>query len=663
MKRFVDFVKRATNHPVTSCAIIAILINLVIETLARQNPAGGLMFLVESPIVFLYNSLLIFASLSIAGLFRRRVFFLTFISMIWLALGITNGVILTNRMTPFTVYDLQSLKDGLSIATNYFTKVQLIAIIVGVVFLLLLIVVLWRKAPKKKEKINYKRDIAALLCIFALTFGATGLVIKAGVVDTFFPNLAYGYRDNGVPYCFINTWLNTGVSKPSDYNKDLIDDIFTEDEMETTVGKTEGIVEGKKPNIIFVQLESLMDPLTLKDLEFSKDPIPNLRKLYNECSSGRITMPSVGAGTANVEFESMTGMSVKFFGPGEYPHKNILKDATCESIPYNLKQIGYNTHAIHNHRGVFYNRNIVFPHLGFDTFTSVEYMNNVSKTPKNWARDNVLISQMMDALHSTPGRDYIYTISVQGHGSYPTEKVIENPEITVTEAPTEEIKWQYEYYVNQLYEMDQFVADFIKVMKNFDEDTVVVMYGDHLPAMENITDDNLKDGRSSYQTDYFMWANFPFEKQDEDLYCYQIGAKLLDRLGIHNGTLTTLHQNHMDDKNYYAELHALQYDMLYGDKIIYGGKDIWKPTDMKMGVRDIKIESVVKIGDRYYIRGQNFTESSRVNLNDEILDTVYLGPTILGVKEKVDDEDVKNMKISQFDDSDKQILSTIQMIE
>lgn len=663
MKRFVDFVKRATNHPVTSCAIIAILINLVIETLARQNVIGGLLFLVQSPIVFLYNSLLIFASLSIAGLFRRRVFFLTLISMLWLALGVTNGVILSNRMTPFTVYDLQSLKDGLSIATNYFTKVQLISIIVGIVLLLLLIVVLWRKAPKKKEKINYKRDIAALLCIFALTFGASGLVIKAGVVDTFFPNLAYGYRDNGVPYCFINTWLNTGVSKPADYNKDLIDDIFTDEEMDTTVGKTEGIVEGEKPNIIFVQLESLMDPYTLKGLEFSKDPIPNLRNLYKQCSSGRITMPSVGAGTANVEFESMTGMSVKFFGPGEYPHKNILKDATCESIPYNLKQIGYHTHAIHNHRGVFYNRNIVFPHLGFDTFTSVEYMNNVSKTPKNWARDNVLISQMMDALNSTPGQDYIYTISVQGHGSYPTEKVIEDPEITVTEAPTEELKWQYEYYVNQLYEMDQFVADFLDVMKKFDEDTVVVMYGDHLPALENISDDVLKYGRSSYQTDYFMWANFPFEKQDEDLYCYQIGAKLLNRLGIHNGTLTTLHQNHINDDNYKEELHALQYDMLYGDKIIYGGKDIWKPTDMKMGVRDIKIESVVKIGDRYYIRGQNFTESSRVNLNDEILDTVYLGPTILGVKEKVDDEDVKNMKISQFDDSDKQILSTIQMIE
>ena len=660
MKRFVDFVKRATNHPVTSCAIIAILLNLVIETLARQNVLGGVLFFIQSPIVFLYNSLIIFASLSIAGLFRRRVFWLTFISTLWLALGITNGVILSNRMTPFTVYDLQSLKDGLSIATNYFTKVQLIGIIVGIVVLLFAIVVLWRKAPKKKDKINYKRDIAALLCIFALTFGASGLVIKAGVVDTFFPNLAYGYRDNGVPYCFINTWLNTGVSKPAEYDRDMIDDIFTEEEMKTTVGKTKGIVEGEKPNIIFVQLESLMDPLTLKGLEFSEDPIPNLRKLYKECSSGRITMPSVGAGTANVEFESMTGMSVKFFGPGEYPHKNILKDSTCESIPYNLKQIGSSTHAIHNHRGMFYNRNIVFPNLGFDTFTSVEYMNNVSKTPKNWERDNVLIAQMMDALNSTPGQDYIYTISVQGHGSYPTEKVIEDPVITVTDAPTEELKWQYEYYVNQIYEMDQFVADFLETMENFDEDTVVVMYGDHLPALENIADENLKYGRSSYQTDYFMWANFPFEKEDEDLYCYQIGAKLLNRLGIHNGTLTTFHQDHKEDDNYMEELHALQYDMLYGDKIIYGGKDIWKRVDTKMGVRDIKIDSVVKIGDRYYIRGQNFTESSRVNLDGEILDTVYLGPTILGVKESVDETDVKNMKISQFDESEKQILSTIE---
>lgn len=225
-----------------------------------------------------------------------------------------------------------------------------------------------------------------MLCVIAAVFGISGLAIKFNVVDTYFPNLAYAYRDNGVPYCFINTWMNIGVSKPDDYSEDSIKSIFTEEELATTVGKTEGVSGDNKPNIIFIQLESLMDPLTLKDIEFSEDPIPNLRKLYSETSSGRLTVPSVGAGTANTEFESMTGMSLKFFGPGEYPYKNIMLESTCESIPYNLKQIGYGTHAIHNHRGVFYGRNEVFPNLGYDTFTSVEYMNNVGRTPKTGKR-------------------------------------------------------------------------------------------------------------------------------------------------------------------------------------------------------------------------------------------------------------------------------------
>ena len=86
-------------------------------------------------------------------------------------------------------------------------------------------------------------------------------------------------------------------------------------------------------------------------------------------------------------------------------------------------------------------------------------MKNVAKTPKNWAKDKVLIECIEDALDSTPGRDMIYTISVQGHGKYPSEQVITNPKIKVLSAPTEELKWKYEYYVNQIYEMDQFIGE------------------------------------------------------------------------------------------------------------------------------------------------------------------------------------------------------------
>ena len=76
-----------------------------------------------------------------------------------------------------------------------------------------------------------------------------------------------------------------------------------------------------------------------------------------------------------------------------------------------------------------------------------------------------------------------------------------------------------------------------------------------------------------------------------------------------------------------------------------------------MGVKDIKINEVVQIGEDYYIKGENFTEFSKISLYGEILKTVYLGPTILALKEDVDPEDVSRMKVSQVE-KNKEILST-----
>ena len=150
-----------------------------------------------------------------------------------------------------------------------------------------------------------------------------------------------------------------------------------------------------------------MDPTLFKDVKLSQDPMPTYRKLMKNYSSGSLTVPACGAGTANTEFEMMTGLSVKFFGPGEYPFKSILREKTMESVSTDLKSIGYRAHAIHNHRGVFYNRNEVFDNMGYDTFTSLEYMSDVEKTPKNWAKDDILTSQIMGALKSTKTRDYV----------------------------------------------------------------------------------------------------------------------------------------------------------------------------------------------------------------------------------------------------------------
>ena len=293
--------------------------------------------------------------------------------------------------------------------------------------------------------------------------------------------------------------------------------------------------------------------------------------------------------------------------------------------------------------------------MGFDTFTSLEYMNNVMKTPKNWAKDAILTEEILDTLNSTEGSDYIYTISVQGHGKYPTEQVIEEPTITVTKAESEEQRWGYEYYANQVYEMDLFVKELTDTLSNFDEDVILVMYGDHLPALD-MTEETMKNG-SLYQTQYIIWNNFGMKKTDKDINAYELTSDLFDRLGISVGMMTKYQQNYKGTGNYKTNLKALAYDMLYGKQYIYGEKKPYEPSKLKMGVKDIKIDEVVKIGEDYYIKGQNFTEFSKISLDGEILDTVYLGPTILALKEEVDPEDVSRMKISQVE-KNKEVLST-----
>ena len=642
-------------------AIWAIALNLIIETLGRAPTTsiwGGIEFFFENPLVFLYNALIIYATLVIASIFRRRVFVFTLVTLFWLVIGIANGVILTQRMTPFTVKDLSILEDGITIVTNYMSTFQIVMIAAGAVIAIGLLGLLFIKGPKKKGEVKRKRNIIGVVLVIAMTFAVTTGMIRTEKVETFFGNLAYAYRDYGVVYCFVNTWLNTGISKPSGYDEEMMLSIFNEEELgdDNAMLLESKDVDEQYPNILFLQLESFIDPSHIKSIELSEDACPNFRQLLADYPSGKLTVPACGAGTANVEFEVMSGLSVKFFGPGEYPYKSVLTEKTMETLGYDLKSLGYSTHAIHNHRAVFYNRNSVFANMGMDTFTSIEYMNDVEKTPKNWAKDNVLVGCITDALESTESRDMIYTISVQGHGKYPTEQVIEDPEITVTSAPSESLKWRYEYYVNQVYEMDQFIGDLTERLSEYDEPVVLVMYGDHIPAID-ITESDLEDG-DLYGTEYVIWSNFGLDGNDEDMYTYQLASHLMEMLDMQVGTVFTYQQNHKNSETYLDDLKAIGYDILYGDYYLYGGENPFEPTDMKMGVKDIKIEEIVQIGDKYYIKGQNFTEYSKITLNGKELKTIYLGTNILGVLEDVDPDDVDDMKVSQIETKSSEILST-----
>ena len=603
------------------CAVLY----FVIEAICRHSFTEAWTYMTTKPLVFAYNAAFIFTTMLIVYLFRKRIFWRIFVGSLWLFLGIVNGVLLLNRVTPFTGPDVKNLTDGLSIAKKYLTHTQMTigAVLLGIAVLILLIILI--RSPKYRGKLKYKVNIPLVL-VGVLAFGGiTQLALEKRVLSNYFGNIAIAYEDYGYPYCLATTIFNTGISAPRDYSKSEIKRI---EKSEENLPETK---EGSHPNILFLQLESFFDPTLVNYLELSEDPIPNFRKLMKEYSSGYYKVPSVGAGTANTEFESITGMSLHYFGPGEYPYKSILKETTCESAPYVLKNLGYTAHAVHNNEANFYGRRSIFPNLGFDTFTSAEYMSEEEdKNPLGWTKDEILTDEIIKCLDSTEESDYIYTISTQGHGAYPEEQLIDDPEITVSGAETEAQNNQWEYYCNEIHEMDNFVKELTDALADYPEDVILVMYGDHLPTM-GLTVEDLKN-KYLFQTQYVMWDNFGLEKKDENLAAYQMAAEVMDRAGIHEGTIFRYHQARRNTRNYQVDLETLQYDVLYGKKYSYDGESPFQRTKMRMGLYDVTLDSMEEISTvdhTYRLKGTNFTPSSQVKLNGEWYDTVYVNPTTL----------------------------------
>ena len=587
-----------------------------IEAMSRHSIWNAWEFLQERPLVFFYNAFLIFTTTLIVYLFRRRVFVRTILFIFWMGLGIINGVLLTTRVTPFTGPDLHMITDAVQIADRYLSPFFFWVVMIVAVIAIIGLIILFIKGPKYQGKLSYKVNVPLIIAGVLAFAGTTKLALEKRVLSNYFGNIAFAYEDYGYPYCLATTVFNTGISSPREYSKGVIDEIQKSEENLAETGE-------KRPNILFLQLESFFDPTLVEYLEVSEDPIPNFRKMMNDYSSGYFKVPSVGAGTANTEFESITGMSMRYFGPGEYPYKSILKETTCESAPYVLKGLGYGTHAIHNNEANFYGRKNVFANLGFDTFTSEEYMATQDDTnPNDWMRDRNLTRYILEAMESTPQPDYVYTISVQGHGDYPEEPVLENPKITVKGSSTQAENYKWEYYCNQIYEMDQFVKELTDELSKLDEDVVLVMYGDHLPTMGlKVTD---VKNKYLFQTQYVIWDNMGLEKKDKNLAAYQIAAEVMDRVGIHEGNIFRFHQARRNTKNYQVDLETLQYDILYGEKYTYGGKNPFQRTKTHLGVKEAELHGIDTLGETQY-----YTQSSFMEINGELAEANFVDENTL----------------------------------
>lgn len=631
--------------------ILACVLTFIVEVISRRDVLSAFSFIENHTWAYLYNAFIVFASLSLVYLFRCRAQLRLLISGLWIFLGTVNGLILSNRVTPFSYTDFKMLPDLFAMQnTNYFTAEEATIIVSVIAAFIIFLVLFFLKGPKYQGK---RHNIAGSIAIAALLLIGIPITTQAAqssnIVASYFANIAQGYADYGFVYGFSTSVVGRGMSKPDDYTKETIDAIETQ--VDASKEKTT-VTAGNEPNIICILLESFIDPYEVNFLQMSEDPIPTFHSLEQNFSTGYLTVPVVGAGTANTEFEVLTGMNIQYFGTGEYPYKTVLKSADCpsvESIASDLSSIGYGTHVVHNNTATFYSRNNAFSKMGFDTFTSKELMNITEYTPSgSWPTDKVLVNETVKAMDATEGQsDFVYTITVGSHGDYPTEKIIENPEIQVTGAATEESNNQWEYYVNMIHNTDNFIAELIDAVNRRGEDTIIVMFGDHLPTM-GLEDSDMKSG-DIFKTKYATWNNFGLPKEDADLTAYQLLAHITDQVGIHEGTIFNYTQTQSDSSTYKNGLENLQYDLLYGDRYAYNGTDPYPASDLVMDVEDVVIKSVRKntINHTLAVYGSNFTKNAKIFVNGEKVSTTYLTSGIITTSlDNVQDGDVITVAIT-----------------
>ena len=717
---------RVCKIPFVSYLLLACVLNFFLEVLSRHSFLKAFIFIGKSPLVFLYNAFIIFVTLSLVLFAKRKVFATVFVCAMWVISAFANWIVLCFRTTPFSAIDVLMIRNVMTMLDKYMAKWQMVLSVIGIILLLALLVYLYIRLPKSKSKRRPFRASAYVCMSFVMIWTLTKVAVDTQTVSDNFGNLAYAYNDYGFAYCFSNSIIDVGISKPKDYSEatvkaitdaldydksdvifdtkeeaeqaseeaktadqtenttvtgtdlDVVDHSTTENDTEadtqedsessvtTSENSTEQNVSAESttetnttvttersdagtvtyytnekatkenPNIIIIQLESIFDTKYMKDFYPSEDPMPTLTALKEKYSTGLFTVPAVGAGTANTEFEVQTGMSTQFFGAGEYPFKTVMRSTTCDSMAYDLKRLGYATAGFHNNDATFYSRYIDYANLGFDNFTGMEHMYGLNKTPRGWAKDNILDDLMIQRMMQTEGRDYITTITVQGHGRYPKKHTDTMTGLTCYfggkyQGDTEkEAAW--EYYINMCRETDMMVGDLIEKLERLDEPTVVFMYGDHLPSL-NLEEDDL-DGITLYQTEWIMWDNMNLPVEHKNFMAYQASTYIFNQLGIKGGLMQNFHTRYMnsnDQQGYLDKLELLEYDTLYGNDYAFDGHNPFPTTDMKMGIRDISVDHCEIKGDKLWIYGDGFNLYSLVYIDGKSVDTTWQGSRILTV--------------------------------
>jgi len=427
-------------------------------------------------------------------------------SSILIVVSLLYHYVLVFRGTPFVLWDIFSWKTAATVVGTYrfeLTKEILLAFLIWLVFCIALML-------GKKLFFSFKLRVGSLLgylvffCIFLLITGkfVTGFSMW---------DIESNYKSKGLIYTFITEVPYFVVEEPDNYSEDSVQLVSKNIQLKDVEHKT------TPENIIFIMNETFADMSYYQEIKGAEDILSYWNLIEENTQRGWVSVPEIGGGTANAEYEALTGNSVEFHVQGSIPYQSASWN-NADSLASVLKAQGFYSVALHPNSAFSYNRENVYPAMGFDEFISLENWGEYEML--RWCvTDKNCYDKLFTLTESIEQKTFLFCVTIQNHGGYGWE------EYESTVALNYEGEYpQAEQYLSLLKESDKAMQYLLEYYQKCDENTMIVVFGDHQASIEEAFYEELigkplneltfEEKQKRYITPFIIWTNYDIEEKD-----------------------------------------------------------------------------------------------------------------------------------------------------
>ena len=440
-------------------------------------------------------------------------------------LALTNSYVYSFRSRELAFTDIYAAGTAMSVLGNYDllpTAEQLLGVFLsGLVLMLRLCFP--RPRPQKRGLTRIMGAVCALILGLSIHWGSVGMSSFSWQRD--------GSRKNGLYLNFYLSIRQAFVQPPQGYSPEAVEALVEQ------IG--EGSTGSGRPNIIVIMSEAQGDFRVFPNAPATNVPVtPFLDSLTDNTIRGTALTSVFGGNTANSEFEFLTGHSMAFLPANCVPYQQYIRHSVV-ALPQYLQRLGYRCIATHSYHASGWARDTVYPMLGFQESFFLEAYPQQDLL-RGYISDREQLQFMLELLEERGGEEpvFLFGVTMQNHGGY-TYTGPDAPD-SVSLAESFGSFRDAEQYLSLLRETDDAMEQFLTALKDYPEDTLVLIFGDHLPMLENGFYEQLNGGpldtlqeqAQLYRVPYILWANYEIKGEDADTSLNYLAALLLQTAGV-----------------------------------------------------------------------------------------------------------------------------------